>query len=178
MTNRWFSVNTHNRNNNCFEKEDVKNFGFREWQEEWRTKAKKLEAVEKRTCNSNETGDLGSNHHHDKHRGKNHHHHDKHHKHHHDKHHHKDHHKNKQHLADEIALENSSSCQSCSQASGCSGQQCQTLARDREYYKLGPLKHGCAAGSITGHLYTFPLPLDYGYWPDINTKLNPWARVP
>jgi hypothetical protein len=43
---------------------------------------------------------------------------------------------------------------------------------------LGPVKRGCASGSITDHLYTFPLPLDYGYWPDINTKLNPWARVP
>ena len=166
MTSRWFSVNTHNENNNCFSKDDVKNFGFREWQEEWEAKEKKLETVEKRTCNSNDTGDLGNNDPHDKHRGKNHHNHDKHH----DKH--------NQHLEDEIALENSSSCQSCSQASGCSGQQCPYLARDREYYKLGPLKRICAAGSITDHLYTFPLPLDYGYWPDINTKLNTWARVP
>lgn len=171
MTSRWFSVNTHNRNNNCFSKEDVKNFGFREWREEWEAKEKKLEAVEKRTCNSNGTGDLSSNPH-DKYRGKNHHNHGD---------------NNdvnsckkqcKQHLADEIALENSSSCQSCTQASGCSGQQCPNLARNREYYKLGPVKRGCASGSITDHLYTFPLPLDYGSWPDINTKLNPWARVP
>lgn len=159
MTNRWFSVNTHNRNNNCFEKEDVKNFGFREWQEEWEAKSKKLAEIEKRACNTGDLGNKNHHHHHDKYRGKNHHHHDK-------------------HNHDEIALENSSSCQSCSQASGCSGQQCPDLARNREYYKLGPVKRGCAAGSITDHLYTFPLPLDYGSWPDINTKLNTWARVP
>ena len=139
VENRWFSVNTHNANNNCFTKDDVQNFGFKEWKDEWEEKEKRTREVEKRECK----------------KGK------------------------KISQEDKNLLEKSASCQSCSQQEGgCSGLQCPTLSRNRSYYNLGPLKRGCSAGGITEHLYTFPLALNYGYWPDINIKLNTWAKVP
>lgn len=72
----------------------------------------------------------------------------------------------------------STCCQVCTQSVGCSGQQCPYLARDRSFYNLGPLKGIKVGGSCTKQPYTFPLPLDYGKWPPINTNLITWARVP
>lgn len=70
------------------------------------------------------------------------------------------------------------SCQDCTQSVGCSGQRCPGLSPDRHYYKLGPLKERKTGGSMMYQPYTFPLPLDYGPWPPINTNLITWARVP
>ena len=70
------------------------------------------------------------------------------------------------------------SCQVCSQAVGCSGQYCPSLAANRPYYKLGPLESIKVGGTATMQPYQFPLPLDYGPWPPINTNLITWARVP
>lgn len=116
---KWFSVNTGNRNLSCFNQHDVKNFGF----EQWKKQVPECAGGQKK--------------------GK-------------------------------CAL----SCQDCSQAVGCSGQSCPSLARDRSYYKLGPLKSIKVGGGITEQPYTFPLPLDYGPSPPINTNIITWARVP
>jgi len=72
------------------------------------------------------------------------------------------------------------SCQDCSQqsVSCCSGQYCPSLSNKRDYYNLGPLKSIKVGGNITEQPYTFPLPLDYGPWPPLNTNLLTWARVP
>ena len=70
------------------------------------------------------------------------------------------------------------SCQACTQLAGCSGQNCPRLAPDRPYYRLGPLKILNAQGTMRQQPYTFPLPLDYGPWPKINTNLITWAQVP
>ena len=70
------------------------------------------------------------------------------------------------------------SCQVCSQNVGCSGQYCPSLAANRSYYKLGPLKSVKVGGTATMQPYQFPLPLDYGKWPPLNTNIITWARVP
>ena len=70
------------------------------------------------------------------------------------------------------------SCQVCSQKVGCSGQNCPSLSSSRQFYKLGPLKTINAQGTMREQPYQFPLPLDYGPYPNINTNLITWARVP
>ena len=70
------------------------------------------------------------------------------------------------------------SCQTCSQNVGCSGQNCPYLDPSRPFYKFGPLESLNPGGSIRLQPYQFPLPLDYGPSPTINTNILTWARVP
>lgn len=65
------------------------------------------------------------------------------------------------------------SCQSCST---CSGQNCPSLAQDREFYKLGTLKSIKASPSLSVQPYTFPLPFDQGTPVTINENILPWLR--
>jgi len=63
------------------------------------------------------------------------------------------------------------------QSNDCCRREYPILSQNRTYYTLGPLERECGVNKIE-QPYTFPLQLNYGYWPPINTNLNTWARIP